>query len=231
MLIKVCGMREPENIRAVAGLGVDMIGFVFYKKSPRYVSSISSCSGLIPNYPRFESDLINNKERPFRVGVFVDEMPQNIITMVYNYKLDYVQLHGKDDALMIENLRRTIDADIKPGLKFIKALDISDGCDFERWREYKGVADLLLFHTKSSIAGGSGKKFNWQLLNEYNGDIPFILSGGIGPDDSESVLSLNNSKMVGIDLNSCFESSPAVKDICMLKNFISKIRDNKINNG
>lgn len=225
MIIKVCGMREPENIRAVSELGVDMIGFVFYRNSPRYVSSVSSHVGLLPDYASISETESAARHNPLKVGVFVSEMPQNIITMAYNYKLDYVQLHGMNDDVMIDNLRRTLDVDIRPGIKFIKAIGISDIFDIEMWRKYKGVADLLLFHAKGSTCDDDATKFDWSLLDSYDGDIPFIIGGGIGPEDAEALLSLNHPMLAGVDINSRFESSPAVKDISLLEPFVSKIRN------
>lgn len=132
MFIKVCGMREPENIRAVSALGIDMIGFVFWPNSPRYVRMISSQAGIIPDYSverlnkgRGKVETSTDKVvLPKRVGVFVDDMPQSIVTRVFNYDLDYVQLHGEESRVMIENLRRTLEPDIKQGVKIIKALSI-----------------------------------------------------------------------------------------------------------
>ncbi len=94
----------------------------------------------------------------------------------------------------------------------------------KRWREYEGHADMLLFDTKCASVGGSGRKFDWSVLDAYDGDMPFLLSGGIGPDDADEVLAFRHPQCIGIDLNSKFEVSPAVKDVDKLKNFIEKIR-------
>lgn len=222
MIIKVCGLREPANIRAVESLGVDMTGMIFYKKSSRYVSMTPSGAGIIPDYVSagFSADA-----SPRRVGVFVDEMPQTIITCVYNFGLDYIQLHGSESPVLIDNLRRTIDPDIHRDIKVIKALSIRSADDFGRWRAYKGHADMLLFDTECLSFGGSGDKFDWSLLDAYDGDIPFLLSGGVGPGDAAAVKSIHHPMFAGIDLNSRFELSPAVKDIDKLKIFINEIRN------
>lgn len=227
MLIKVCGLREPDNIRAVSALGVDMIGFIFWKDSKRYVASVPSHTGLLPDYAgRTASALAQDAtHRPKRVGVFVDEMPQNIITAVYNYRLDYVQLHGSESPVLIENLRRTIDPDIRRGVKFIKAISVANEDDVKRWREYDGVADMLLFDTKGEGVGGNGSQFSWNALAAYDGAIPFLLSGGIGLDDADAVLSFNHPAFAGIDLNSRFETAPGVKDVALLKAFIERVRN------
>lgn len=227
MIIKVCGLRDPDNIQDVVGLGIDMAGFIFDRNNPRYVSSVPSCAGLLPDYASIPECSMSSIHSPLRVGVFGKDMPQNIITMAYNYKLDYVQLYGMNDVIMIDNLRRTLCDDICHGIKFIKAIGVSNRRDVELWREYKGIADMLMFYSKDKYDTPCDIKFDWGLLNYYDGDIPFLVSGGIGPDDVQTVLSLDHPYMAGIDINSMFEVLPAMKDISLLKQFISRIRNNK----
>lgn len=220
-------MREPENIRAVEELGVDMIGFIFLKQSKRYVQMISSNAGILPDHADERQNEVSTTigHVPFRVGVFVDDMPQNIITRIYNYNLDYVQLHGEESAVMIDNLRRSVDPDIRKGLKIIKAISVADENDVKRWREFEGHADMLLFDTKGREAGGNGKHFDWQLLDAYDGNIPFLLSGGIDIDDVEKIRKINNPMFAGVDINSRFETAPALKDVDKIRNFIKLLKD------
>ena len=232
MIIKVCGMREPENIRAVSALGIDMMGFIFWKRSPRFVQMISSQAGIIPDYSLERLNKGRGKveestsviEQPKRVGVFVDDMPQSIVTRVFNYGLDFVQLHGEESRVMIENLRRTLEPDIKSGVKIIKALSIEKPEDVSRYKEYEGVVDMFLFDTKCKTVGGSGEQFDWNVLDQYDGETPFLLSGGIGPDDVERVKSFKHPRFAGIDLNSRFEIEPGLKDVEALRQFINAIR-------
>lgn len=230
MMIKVCGMRERDNIAAVARLDIDMMGFVFWPQSPRYVRMISSAAGIIPDYSeeRLRSSrgeqLPADKRQPKRVGVFVDDMPQNIVTRVYNYRLDFIQLHGDEPRETCENLRSTLHPDIRPGIGIIKAISVASAADIRRWKDYAGAVDMLLFDTKSAAMGGSGNRFDWSLLGEYDGDIPFLLSGGIGPDDAESIRSVAHPMLAGIDLNSRFETQPGLKDVEKLRKFIETIR-------
>uniref|UniRef100_UPI003FEEF445 phosphoribosylanthranilate isomerase n=1 Tax=Prevotella sp. TaxID=59823 RepID=UPI003FEEF445 len=218
MIIKVCGMRDADNIRDISALGVDMIGLIFYSPSPRYVQQFSSGAGIIPDYAP------DMGKTPLRVGVFVDDMPQNIVTRVYNYKLDYIQLHGNEPRETLENLRATIDPDIKPKIKIIKAISVSSAEDIKKYKEYVGAADLFLFDTKCKTVGGSGEQFDWQVLQAYDGDVPFLLSGGIGPDDAERIKNFHHPKCIGIDLNSKFEIEPALKDVEKLKQFLVKVK-------
>ena len=211
-------MRDADNIRDISALGVDMIGLIFYPPSPRYVQQFSSGAGIIPDYAP------DMGKTPLRVGVFVDDMPQNIVTRVYNYKLDYIQLHGNEPRETLENLGATIDPDIKPKIKIIKAISVSSAEDIKKYKEYVGAADLFLFDTKCKTVGGSGEQFDWQVLQAYDGDVPFLLSGGIGPDDAERVKNFHHPKCIGIDLNSKFEIEPALKDVEKLKQFLVKVK-------
>lgn len=211
-------MRDADNIRDISALGVDMIGLIFYPPSPRYVQQFSSGAGIIPDYAP------DMGKTPLRVGVFVDDMPQNIVTRVYNYKLDYIQLHGNEPRETLENLRATIDPDIKPKIKIIKAISVSSAEDINKYKEYVGAADLFLFDTKCKTVGGSGEQFDWQVLQAYDGDVPFLLSGGIGPDDAERIRNFHHPKCIGIDLNSKFEIEPALKDVEKLKQFLVKVK-------
>jgi phosphoribosylanthranilate isomerase len=212
-------MREGENIRQVAELGVNWIGMIFWDKSPRNVTMIPTYAGIIPDRG---SDIGSFKAK--RVGVFVDEMPQNIITRVVNYKLDLVQLHGHETPTLIRNLRRTLDPDIRPGVQFIKAISVGGCNDIAAYKDYADCVDYFLFDTKCPTVGGSGSQFDWSVLEAYDGDVPFLLSGGIGPDDAERVRNFHHPKCIGIDLNSRFETEPGLKDITKLKQFLEQLK-------
>lgn len=209
MLIKVCGMREPENIRAVASLGVDMIGMIFYPKSPRYVQSRIGVEDRLPVQ---------------RVGVFVDESIAHILEIIDTFHLDFVQLHGNESPQFVAMLRDALKESGFSGVRLMKALSVQTPDEVDRWQAYQGLVDLLLFDTPTAGYGGSGRRFNWSLLAHYQGDIPFLLSGGIGPDDVGDILSFHHPMLKGIDLNSRFESAPAVKDVALLRGFIHQLR-------
>ena len=220
--IKVCGMRDGENIRQVAELGANYIGMIFWGKSPRNVTMISTHAGIIPD--RANSQLSTFSSQFKRVGVFVDEMPQNIITRVVNYKLDVVQMHGHEQPTVIRNLRATLDPDIRANIQFWKAISISNRSDLDICKDYEDCVDAFVFDTKCACMGGSGQQFDWSVLADYNGEKPFLLSGGIGPDDAERIKAFHHPKCMGIDLNSRFETEPGLKDINKLKAFIQTIR-------
>ncbi len=203
-LVKVCGMRDAENIREVEALGIDLMGFIFWPKSSRYVSER-------PAY------LPTNCKR---VGVFVDEDIETVKRIADDYALDYIQLHGHELADYCAQLR---------GFKLIKAFNIATTEDFKQTEPYTGIVDYFLFDTKGKSVGGNGEKFDWSVLSAYDGNTPFLLSGGIGPDDAEVLTShfspLNSKKCVGIDLNSRFEIAPGLKDINKLKDFLNALNN------
>ena len=196
MIIKVCGMRDGDNIREVEALGIDMMGFIFYPKSSRYVSK----------HPEY----LPTKCK--RVGVFVDEDVENIMKIADDYALDFIQLHGHES---IEEVMKLQDWNV------IKAFNIATKEDLEKTAPYAGLVDYFLFDTKGPSAGGNGEKFDWSILDAYNDDTPFLLSGGIGPDDAERILNYHHPKCIGFDLNSRFEIEPGIKDIIKLKTFLN----------
>lgn len=208
MIIKVCGLREPDNIRAVEALGADMTGLIFYPRSPRFVSH------SLPHRMEKKSE---------RVGVFVNATIDDMLRKAGEYCLDCIQLHGSESPDLLKDLCKAF---ICKGLKkpkLIKAFNISATEDLSRTREYEGVADLFLFDTKTEHAGGSGQKFDWNILNAYNGNTKFLLSGGIGPGDAAEISAFSHPMMTGIDLNSRFEQEPGIKDIGALSSFLHKI--------
>lgn len=221
MIIKVCGMTDADNIRKVTKAGANWIGFIFYPKSPRYIEMVPTKAGIIPD--RAKEDIMQPADKIKRVGVFVDDMPQNIITRTVNYQLDIVQLHGHETPTLIRNLRATMANDIRPDIQFIKAICIKDVDDLKKCEDYEEVADYFLFDTKCEERGGSGQHFDWDILNNYQGNTPFLLSGGICIDDAPKIkqLYLNLPLMAGIDLNSRFETKPGIKDAESIKKFIN----------
>ena len=197
-------MREAENIREVEALGVDLMGFIFWPKSSRYVSEHPA---YLPTQCK-------------RVGVFVNEDADTIKKIAGDYALDYIQLHGHEAPDIVRRLRSLCGDSIA----IIKAFNIATAEDLEATKPYEGIVDYFLFDTKGKSVGGNGEKFDWSVLADYVGETPFLLSGGIGPDDAERVRTFNHPKCIGIDLNSRFELSPAHKDIDKLKSFLEKVK-------
>lgn len=222
--IKVCGMRDADNVRAVAALDIDFLGFIFYPKSPRYAQKAVPETELMTNTATASrrNDMVMRK--PQRVGVFVDETPQAIIAHIHNDQLDYVQLHGHELPEMIDHLKRAVISDNHHSLKVIKAFSIAKPDDLLQTKAYEGIADLFLFDTPTESYGGSGKKFDWQMLQAYDGHTSFLLSGGIGPEDIDRIRTFEHPQCIGIDLNSRFETAPGIKDVEALRRFTEKLR-------
>ena len=207
MIVKVCGMRDAENIREVEALGIDLMGFIFWPKSKRYVSKR-------PTYLPTQCK---------RVGVFVDEDLEQVKHIANDYALNIIQLHGSESPEYINQL--------KGQCSIIKAFNIATTEDLEATKPYEGIVDYFLFDTRMPpedtggrlMSGGTGKKFDWNVLSDYKGGTPFLLSGGIGLEDTERVKAFHHPKCIGIDLNSRFELAPALKDINKLKTFIQSL--------
>ena len=198
-IIKVCGMRDAENIREVEALGIDLMGFIFWPKSSRYVSERPS---YLPTQCK-------------RVGVFVDEDVETIKQITNDYVLDIIQLHGSESPDYIRHLN--IQCSI------IKAFNIATAEDLEKTKPYEGIVDYFLFDAKAQLPGGNGQQFDWSVLTDYVGETPFLLSGGIGPNDAKRVKAFHHAKCIGIDLNSKFEDAAALKNIQKLKTFIEQL--------
>jgi phosphoribosylanthranilate isomerase len=208
MIIKVCGLKHPANIRQAALIDIDWIGFIFYRKSPRFFSLDSKeVDCLTPATGR----------RPGRVGVFVNASTDEMIETARQYSLDYLQLHGAESPAVCQALG-------KRGYAVIKAFSVAAASDLAQTEEYAGKAAYFLFDTKSEGYGGSGKRFDWSLLSSYNGQTPFLLSGGITPGSLEDIRRLRRRRFGGIDLNSGFEREPGLKDMAKINDFIGEVR-------
>jgi phosphoribosylanthranilate isomerase len=194
--LKVCGMREVENIRELEGVKPDFMGMIFYDQSPRDVS------GII-----FDNRLGAGMKK---VGVFVNAKIEEVLEKVESYGLDYVQLHGDETVSLAADLNRL-------GIGVIKVFRIDQVLPIDEMEPFIHVVDYFLFDTQTKLYGGSGKKFNWNLLQEYSLKVPYFLSGGIGPEDLEQIKSLKLPGLFAIDINSQVEVSPGRKDIEKIK--------------
>ena len=209
MIIKVCGMRDADNIRQVDELGtVDWMGFIFYPPSSRHVSEVP---GYLPKHCK-------------RVGVFVNAAPEEIQQRQEAFGFDIIQLHGHETP----DFCKALPHHLKVGTKLIKMVQIASQKDLEDTSQYEGLVDYFLFETKYKGYGGSGQQFDWNILQHYTGKTPFLITGGIGADDAERIKTLNSQlstlNFIGIDLNSRFETAPALKDITLIDQFIKQIK-------
>jgi phosphoribosylanthranilate isomerase len=205
-IIKVCGMRDAENIRDVESLDIDLMGFIFWAPSKRCVTDRPA---YLPTKCK-------------RVGVFVNETLEQVIKTANEYQLDYIQLHGKESPVFLLALRVAQER-ITVSPRLIKAFNIATTEDLELTEDYEGIADYFLFDTKGRSVGGNGEQFDWSILSDYHGNTPFLLSGGIGPDDAERIKAFFHEKCIGIDLNSRFETAPGLKDVTTLRSFLTQL--------
>ncbi|CAA0191744.1 N-(5'-phosphoribosyl)anthranilate isomerase [Tenacibaculum maritimum] len=200
MKLKVCGMKYIENIQEVAGIRPDYLGFIFYDKSKR------NFEGIIPELPK------NIK----KTGVFVNEYIEIVVSLVEEYQLEAVQLHGDESVAYVQELRIYL-----PNIEIIKVFGIKDDFDFALLKPYEKEVDVFLFDTKGKERGGNGVTFNWDVLAKYNTAKPFFLSGGIGLDEVKAIKSLEKTKlpMYALDVNSRFETKAGFKSVEKLKEF------------
>jgi phosphoribosylanthranilate isomerase len=208
MIIKVCGMRHPGNIRQVASIDINWIGFIFYKKSPRF---------LFLDYKEVDNELPSTRRQPERVGVFVNASVEEMIETALQYKLDYLQLHGNESPAVCHTL-------YKRGYSLIKAFSVATEKDLIQTKAYEDKVEYFLFDTKCEGYGGSGKRFDWAVLSSYTGKTPFLLSGGITPGSIEDIRQFRHPRLYGIDLNSGFETEPGLKNIDKINSFVKEIR-------
>jgi phosphoribosylanthranilate isomerase len=204
--LKVCGMRLAANIAAVAELQPDYLGFIFYEKSPRLISDVSA--ELIKYIP---SEIKT-------VGVFVNEDLEKIKDKVNTLKLKAVQLHGSESPEYCETLKSSF-----PALEVIKAFGIDEDFDFSGLEVYLKVVDYFLFDTKTKAHGGSGKTFNWSVLDRYTYSKPYFLSGGINLEHTSAIKNINDERLYALDINSRFEIEPGLKDAEKIKEFIKEM--------
>ena len=203
MIVKVCGMRDADNIRQIDELGnIDWMGFIFYPRSPRNVEHLPI---YLPKHCQ-------------RVGVFVNESKEAIIHRQRTFGFDFIQLHGNETPQYCREMRSYA--------KVIKTIQIESEADLSHSQltPYEDCIDYFLFETKTPLYGGSGKQFNWDILQHYEGAIPFLITGGIGCEDVEKVKAFRHPLFRGIDINSQFELAPALKDTEQINKFVKQLK-------
>ncbi|MEA1786821.1 phosphoribosylanthranilate isomerase [Arenibacter sp. GZD96] len=203
MKLKVCGMKYSENIREVAALKPDYLGFIFWEPSKRYFE------GTIPELPKTIK----------KVGVFVDALLDVIIEKTQQYRLHSVQLHGSESPEFCQQLKAL-------PIEIIKVFSVGSDFDFGQLKPYETVCDYYLFDTKGKLPGGNGYTFDWTVLKKYPSTKPYFLSGGIGLEDAATLKDfLNRTESTycyAVDVNSRFEVEPGLKDVGKLKKFRGK---------
>ena len=210
MFIKVCGIKYPSNMKAIGEVNPDLMGFIFYSESPRYM-----VNHLVPE------DLHLIPSEILKIGIFVNESPDEIIRIANQYNLNGVQLHGSETPETCKTINRT-------GLVIIKAFSITDDFDFNQTESYTTCCRYFLFDASGTSHGGNGIRFNWEKLQSYQGETAFFLSGGIKTEDINELKEIKHPKLIGFDINSTFETQPGEKDVKKVSHFITNIRTSTI---
>lgn len=198
MKLKVCGMRDSQNIKELLKLGPDYMGFIFYDKSKR--NAVGLDVDLLRSFPSSTQ----------KVGVFVNAPLDEVKSKVDEFQLDFVQLHGDESVEYVGEL-------FAVGIKVIKVFSVGESFDFKVLKPYKGLVEYFLFDTKGKERGGNGVVFDWGILKDYDQSVPFFLSGGIDNENVSELASLGEMKIHAIDVNSKYEIEPGLKDIELLK--------------
>ena len=206
LLVKVCGMRDAVALGQVAALGPDFMGFIFAPKSPRFVGE-----ALAPDVVRALPPSI------WKVGVFVNETTENILAIAKRFGLAAVQLHGQETPAQCEELGEA-------GLLVMKAFSVGQVVDLAALLPYVPYCDFFLFDTKGAAPGGNGAVFDWNLLSGYNLPVPYFLAGGLALEHAAELAALRLPGLVGVDLNSGFETAPGVKDAGRLAQMLTQLR-------
>jgi phosphoribosylanthranilate isomerase len=197
--LKVCGMRENQNMKDVLALNPDFMGFIFFEKSPRNLDEHWNPE-ILQDYPKDTK----------KVGVFVNAEIETVVEKVRRYQLDMVQLHGKETVDYCQKL-------MSLRIPVMKAFSVDKDFDFNDAEKFQNVCTQFLFDTKAEGGyGGHGKSFDWNLLEKYTLNVPFLLAGGIDLDNLKNLQIIKNKAFVGLDVNSRFEVRPANKDIAKL---------------
>ncbi len=204
--VKICGMREASDIKAVTCLNPDYLGFIFYPQSPRFVSEI---------YAEFIKSVPNSIKT---TGVFVNQKLSEIQSTIAANQLKAVQLHGKETVADCEVLKAQ-------GIEVIKSFGISASFDFSKPTAYQNAVDYFLFDTQTKAYGGSGMVFDWALLSRYRLEKPYFLSGGIGLEQLSKISQINDHRFYALDVNSKFEIEPGMKELSRVEKFISQVRN------
>ncbi|OMP30200.1 phosphoribosylanthranilate isomerase [Mangrovimonas sp. DI 80] len=212
MKLKVCGMKYSDNIKAVAALKPDYLGFIFYEGSSRFFK------GTIPEI----SDAIK------KTGVFVNASIQEVIKKVTDYGLKAVQLHGAESVTFIDGLKKELNKISDSSVEIIKVFSVDRNFNFDNIKPFETMSDYFLFDTKGDLPGGNGELFNWKVLESYPSAKPYILSGGIGPTDVPILKRFLKSSAAkycyAIDVNSRFEITAGHKNVNELENFINELQ-------
>jgi phosphoribosylanthranilate isomerase len=204
--VKICGMCNSGNVREVAETGPDFMGFIFYPGSKRYIGESPDKSLLQQVPPGIQ-----------KTGVFVNQNIDIVLALSKKFVLDVIQLHGSEAPDYCSIVQSS-------GYKVIKTFGVDRDFDFNGLNPYLSTCDYFLFDTKTENYGGTGIKFNWDKIKDYHLDKPFFLSGGIGPEDIQTIKNISHKEFIAVDINSRFETIPGIKNTASVNSFIKELK-------
>jgi phosphoribosylanthranilate isomerase len=208
---KICGLKTPEAVAAAVEGGAAFVGFNFYGRSPRYVdpAMVKALGARVPAAVR-------------KVGLLVDDSDVRIAEILSRCDLDLLQLHGHETPERVAAIRARF------GKEVIKAIPVSEAADLDRAAAYEGVADYLMFDAKppksmaNALPGGNALSFDWTLLAGRNFQVPWLLAGGLTPDNLIDAVRISGAPMV--DVSSGVEDRPGEKNVSKIKAFLDATR-------
>ncbi len=215
--LKVCGMRDTQNVSDLLKLAPDYMGFIFYENSPRNAGNLLSRE-LLMTFP----------QTTLKTGVFVNTEIEYINDKIDKYRLDAIQLHGNESVEFIEKLFLE---NSKHKFQIIKAFSVHENFEFSQLIPFENLVDYFLFDTKGKNHGGNGEKFNWKILENANINKPFFLSGGLDISDIEEIQNLKAKmpNLHALDINSKFEINAGLKDISKIETLVKLLYAEEVN--
>lgn len=233
MIIKICEIGNVREIASIEKLPIDMYDLNFCKDHPSSVYMHSSDTGMLPDYavnPLKNRTVDVKPNWQVRIGTFEDEMPQNIITRVYNFNLRGIQLNGNDTPTMCENLKLTLVPDLCPELLIIKRIAVNKPGDIEVYRRYEQVVDYFLFDAEGNDRGTCDNRFDWSWLNAYQGEKPFLVGGGIGYEEGRiaALNSIENPRFAGVNISKQNMIQVKKRTNIQLLSFMNSLKEMKV---
>jgi phosphoribosylanthranilate isomerase len=207
--VKICGLSTALTLDAALEAGADMVGFVFFSKSPRHIDWATARA------------LGRHAEgRAKIVALSVDSDDDTLKRIVDALSPDLLQLHGSETPARVKEISERF------GRSTMKAIGVATRADLAAAKAYEGVADILLIDAKppkdAVLPGGNGRPFDWSLTRDFHAPVPWLLSGGLGPDNVEAAIALSGAR--GVDVSSGVESAPGVKDPAKIRAFVAAAR-------
>lgn len=210
MKIKVCGISTRRDLLAIQDMGVEYVGFIFVPSSPRF---------LLNSLDAVELKLVLNAfPQTSRVGVFANENAEVVRAIAKEYALTSLQFHGDESPLYC--------SEFADEFEVIKSFSIGSANDFDKCAAFETSCKLFVFDTEGPLLGGNGTSWDWKLMSHYSGSTPFLVSGGIGPDDISKIRAVTHNRFLGIDINSKFETAPGMKNVETLIQFVGTVKTN-----